>query len=93
MVNDGGPAVSVSTIDQARAPRLGDRVQVRGFPGMKGRLIEFRGPLGYKGEQLYGVELHYELHTGYIEVTRDQLVYLDDGNDPEHPNPPATTPN
>lgn len=79
--------------DQTRQPRLGDRVQIAGLSGMRGRIIEFRGPLGHKGQQVFGVELQYSDHTGYTEVTRDQFVYLDDGNDPEHPNPPATTPN
>lgn len=82
--------MSAAAIDQVRSPRLGDRVQIVGLPAMKGRIIEFRGPLGYNGQQVFGVELHYSDHTGYIEVTRDQFVYLDDGNDPEHPNPPAS---
>ena len=83
--------VSTQTIDQSREPRLGDRVQILHHPAMKGRIIEFRGPLGGQGREVYGVELEYELHTGYIEVLRDQLVFLDDGNDPNHPNPPTAT--
>ncbi len=82
--------MSASTIDQTREPRLGDRVQIMHFPGMKGRIIEFRGPLGPKGREVYGVELEYSDYTAYTEVLRDQLVYLDDGNDPNHPNPPTT---
>ncbi|MCI0705141.1 MAG: hypothetical protein L0241_29120 [Planctomycetia bacterium] len=73
-----------------RVPRLGDRVQIRYHPGLKGRIIELRGPLGYKGRELYGVELEYSDHTAYIEVGADQLIYLDDGNDPDHPNPPTS---
>lgn len=81
--------MSTLTIDQSRVPRLGDRVQISNFPGMKGRIIEFRGPLGHKGRELYGVELEYSDYTSYIEVPREDLVYLDDGNDPAHPNPPT----
>ena len=81
--------MSTAAIDQVRPPRLGDRVQIVDPRAMKGRIIEFRGPLGYKGQQVCGIELHDSDHTGYIEVTRDQFEYLDDGNDPAHPNPPA----
>ncbi|AWM38278.1 hypothetical protein GobsT_36000 [Gemmata obscuriglobus] len=81
--------MSAETIDQTRPPRLGDRVQLRTFTGLRGRIIEFRGPIGHKGRELFGIELIYPDHTEYTEAARDDLVYLDDGNDPEHPNPPA----
>lgn len=83
--------MAAPVIDQSREPRLGDRVQIRNFEGMRGRIIEFLGPLGGQGRPVYGVELHYPDHTGYFVARRDDLVYLDDGNDPDHPNPPATT--
>lgn len=85
--------MSTPTVDQTRLPRLGDRVQTVAFPHSKGRIIEFRGPIGYKGRELYGVEIDFIDHTMYVEFPRDEFVLIDDGNDPEHPNPPATTPN
>jgi hypothetical protein len=79
-------------IDQSREPRLGDRVQLGPFKGMRGRIVEFRGPFGGQGRMVYGIELDYGDYTRYTEAVRDELVYLDDGNDPDHPNPPATNP-
>ena len=55
---------------------------------MKGRIIEFRGPLGYKGRELYGIEVQLS-YPMYIELPRDEFFYLDDGNDPDHPYPPT----
>ncbi|HEY1191606.1 MAG TPA: hypothetical protein VGE74_28495 [Gemmata sp.] len=81
--------MSTQAIDQARPSRLGDRVQLRTFTGLRGRVIAFRGLMRHKGRELYGIELVYPDHTEYTEVTREDLVYLDDGNAPEHPNPPS----
>ena len=84
--------MSVSTVDQTRAPRLGDRVQIRNHPGMAGRIIEFHGRLGYKGRELFGVELQYPDHTAYTVALREDLVYLDGDNGPGAPEPlPSAT--
>lgn len=83
--------MSAPTIDQTRAPRLGDRVQIVHIRPLVGRIIEFRGGIGHKGRELFGIELEFSDHTSYIEVGRDEFFFLDDGNDPNHPNPPTVT--
>jgi hypothetical protein len=82
--------MSELAIDQAREPRLGDRVQIYNLTGMRGRIVELRGGIGPKGEQVYGIELDYGDYTRETIATRSQLVFLDDGNDPDHPNPPTS---
>jgi hypothetical protein len=53
--------------------KLGDRVQIRRSGGLRGRIVEWRGPLGPKGEQIYRVMLRRKPVPSYIEVREDQL--------------------
>jgi hypothetical protein len=55
---------------------LGDRVRIRYSKDMIGKIIEFRGPLGPGGVQIYRVELNPEPDPTYIEVREDQLILL-----------------
>ncbi len=55
---------------------LGDRVRIRHSVDWVGRIVEFRGPLGPGGAQIYRVELSPEPEPRYIEVREDQLIYL-----------------
>lgn len=81
--------MAATATDQTRAPRLGDRIQLATFPHTKGRIVEFVGPIGHKGEEMYGLELHYSEHSSFTVAPRGEFEYLDDGNDPAHPNPPT----
>jgi hypothetical protein len=63
-----------------RVPKLGDRVQILHYPGMKGRIIELRGAIGAGGRELYRVKLTNQPKPAYVEVPADQLIFLDDEN-------------
>lgn len=58
----------------ATALGLGDRVKIRHTSGMKGRIVELRGPLGPKGAQIYRVQLGRKPR--YVEVREDQLEMI-----------------
>jgi hypothetical protein len=58
------------------ALKLGDRVRIRHTTGMKGRIVEWRGPLGPGGSQIYRVQIRSKPEPVYIEVREDQLVVL-----------------
>ena len=51
---------------------LGDRVMIR-KAGMKGRIVELRGPLGPAGARIYRVQVRRKPTPAYIEVREDQL--------------------
>ena len=53
--------------------KLGDRVKIRQSGGLCGRIVEWRGPLGPEGEQIYRVILRRKPRPSYIEVREDQL--------------------
>jgi hypothetical protein len=53
--------------------RVGDRVRIRRSGGLRGRIVEWRGPLGPKGEQIYRVMVRCKPRPSYIEVREDQL--------------------
>jgi hypothetical protein len=55
---------------------LGDRVKIRHSAGMKGRIVELRGPLGPGGAQIYRVQVRKKPRATYIEVRGDQLEVL-----------------
>ncbi len=52
---------------------LGDRVTIRNSAGMKGRIVELRGPLGPGGVHIYRVQVRRKPTPAYIEVREDQL--------------------
>jgi hypothetical protein len=54
---------------------LGDRVKIRNSAGMKGRIVELRGPLGPGGAQIYRVQIRRKPRA-YIEVREDQLEII-----------------
>jgi hypothetical protein len=53
--------------------KLGDRVKIRLSGGMRGRIIELRGPLGPGGVQIYRVRVPLKPEPRLIEVREDQL--------------------
>lgn len=55
---------------------LGDRVKIRHTTGLKGRIVELRGPLGPGGVQVYRVRVRRKPKPTYIEVRGDQLEIL-----------------
>jgi hypothetical protein len=52
---------------------LGDRVKIRNSGGMRGRIVELRGPLGPGGVQVYRVLVRRKPERSYIELMEDQL--------------------
>ncbi len=63
-----------------RAPallfKLGDRVKIRLSGGMRGRIVEWRGPLGPGGAQIYRVRIYGRQEPTYTEVREDQLKLI-----------------
>jgi hypothetical protein len=53
--------------------KLGDRVRIRLSRGLKGRIVELRGPLGPGGAQIYRVRIPRKPKPQYIEVRENQL--------------------
>jgi len=53
---------------------LGDRVKIRLSGGMRGRVVELRGPLGPGGVQIYRVLVRRKPKPTYIELREDQLA-------------------
>ena len=60
----------------APAFNLGDRVKIRLSGGMKGRIVEWRGPLGPGGAQIYRVQYRRKPRPAYVEVREDQLEIM-----------------
>ncbi len=58
------------------ALKLGDRVRIRLSGGMKGRIVELRGPLGPGGAHIYRVQTQRKPEPVYVEVREDQLEVL-----------------
>jgi hypothetical protein len=56
--------------------QVGDRVNILNSNGLKGRIVELRGPLGPKGAQIYRVRLRPKPNASYIEVREDQLEVI-----------------
>jgi hypothetical protein len=52
---------------------LGDRVKIRHSGGLRGRIVELRGPLGPGGVQVYRVLVRRKPTRKYIELMEDQL--------------------
>ena len=55
---------------------LGDRVKIRYSGGLRGRIVELRGPLGPGGAQIYRVLVRRKPSRKYIELREDQLVLI-----------------
>ena len=52
---------------------LGDSVTIHRSGGMRGRIVELRGPLGPGGIQIYRVLIRRKPEPTYIELREDQL--------------------
>ena len=68
--------------------KWGERFRILGSSGMKGRIVELRGPLGPKGMLVYRVRYRKKPKPAYIEVREDQLEILPDPT----PTAPLTVP-
>jgi len=68
--------------DQKSIPllKLGDRVRIRHSGGLRGRIVELRGPLGPGGVQIYRVRYRRKPKPAYIEVREDQLEPITDNS-------------
>lgn len=56
---------------------LGDEVRVRNGYGMRGQIVELRGPLGANGEQVYRVRIRRTSPPAkFINFREDQLVLI-----------------
>lgn len=53
--------------------KLGDRVRILRSTGLRGRIVELRGPLGPGGAQIYRVRVLRKPKSAYIELREDQL--------------------
>jgi hypothetical protein len=53
--------------------KRGDRVRIRHSGGLRGRIVEWRGPLGPGGAQVYRVLIRRKPEPSYIELMEDQL--------------------
>lgn len=56
--------------------RLGDRVKIRLSTGLRGQIVELRGPLGPGGAQIYRVRVRRKPKPTYIELRGDQLALI-----------------
>jgi hypothetical protein len=59
--------------------KLGDRVKIRHSGGMRGRVVELRGPLAPGGVQVYRVRVRRWPEPSYIELREDQLEAIPAG--------------
>jgi len=64
--------------------QVGDRVTIRYWEHWRGRIVEFRGPLGPGGALVYRVRIARKPKPTYIEVREDQLIAI--------PTPPKVDP-
>jgi hypothetical protein len=55
--------------------QVGDRVKIR-HTDWRGRIVEFRSPLGPGGALIYGIRVPGKPKATYIEVREDQLILL-----------------
>jgi hypothetical protein len=61
---------------QATVPlKVGDVVKIRHY-GRRGRVVEFRGPLGPGGALVYRVIVRRKPKPGYIDLTEDLLTLI-----------------
>jgi hypothetical protein len=64
------------TDQQPAAIKLGDHVKLLGSGGLTGRVIEFRGPLGPKGAEVYRIRFRGRPKPAYVEVLAHQIEVL-----------------
>ena len=56
---------------------LGDRVRVILSPGVKGKVVALRGPLGPNSEQVYRIRVRGKPNPAYVIVMEDQIERVD----------------
>jgi hypothetical protein len=56
--------------------KLGSRVRIRHTNGLKGKVVELRGPLGPDGVNIFRIQIRTTPEPGFIEVREDQLEIL-----------------
>jgi len=74
----------MSTQQSVQRFTVGDRVKIL-HSIWRGRIVEFRGPLGPGGTLIYRVRIPGDPKATYVEVREDQLVAL-----PAHVQPNAS---
>jgi hypothetical protein len=68
--------LAMANTESAPLLKLGDRVRIRDSGGLRGRIVELRGPLGPGGVQIYRVRVSRKPKPSYIELREDQLEVL-----------------
>ena len=56
--------------------QLGSRVRFLAAPELTGKVVEFRGPLGPKGVEIYRIRFLNRPYKSYVEVRGDQIEVL-----------------
>ncbi len=56
--------------------QLGSRVRFVDLPNLTGKVVEFRGPLGPKGVEIYRIRFLNRPYKSYVEVRGDQIEVL-----------------
>ncbi len=64
----------MATKKRSQAFQVGDRVKILHSDNWRGRIVEFRGPLGPGGMLIYRVRIPHKPKPIYIELREDQLV-------------------
>jgi hypothetical protein len=73
--------------DKPRPFKIGQRVLIRHTSGRTGRVVEYRGPLGPNGAEIYRLRLRGGRYPSYVEVREDQLEAIPAA--PSTPEPEA----
>lgn len=53
--------------------KIGTIVRIRDSGYKRGRIVEFRGPLGPKGARVYRIRVRKKPQPAYIEVLEEQI--------------------
>lgn len=56
--------------------QVGDVVRLIVFPEMRGKVVEYRGPIGHGGRVLYRIRFGKSRHSAQIEVPANQTVIV-----------------
>ncbi len=55
---------------------VGDIVELPALPKMRGKVVEYRGPIGHGGRVLYRIRFGKSRHSAQIEVPANQTVVI-----------------
>lgn len=55
---------------------VGDIVRLIALPKLRGKVVEYRGPIGYGGRVLYRIRFGKSRHSAQIEVPANQTVVI-----------------